>query len=182
MCTCVCIKREVEIKRKKRKKQSLLTSSRAATVCRHWDMRETNVDVVGELMSSRLSSTNSATLINPGMMTTVLDEAQEGDNEERASLDCLRHNSLLVSAQGELYCYSPPPSFVRSFVRLCQPAAPGKRYTNTRICCCCCFFAGLLILDSYYGVGFWSVGRCLFVVRLRLSLWFYFLPIGCYSE
>jgi len=76
-------------------------------------MRETNVDVVGELTSSRLSSTNSATLINPGMMTTVLDAAQE---EERASLACLRHNSLLVSAQGELYCYSPLlllPSFVR---------------------------------------------------------------------
>ena len=133
MCTCVCIKREVEIKRKKRKKQSLLTSSRAATVCRHWDMRETNVDVVGELMSSRLSSTNSATLINPGMMTTVLDEAQEGDNEERASLDCLRHNSLLVSAQGELYCYSPPPSFVRSFVRLCHSCSLENIHKHTNL-------------------------------------------------
>ena len=54
------------------RKQKRLTSSRAATVWRHWDMRETNVDVVGELMSSRLSSTNSATLINPGMMMMVI--------------------------------------------------------------------------------------------------------------
>lgn len=48
------------------------TSSRAATVCRHCDMRETNVDVVGESTSSRLSSTNSETLINPGMATVYL--------------------------------------------------------------------------------------------------------------
>ncbi len=48
-------------------KKLLLTSSRAATVCRHCDMRETNVDVVGESTSSRLSSTNSETPINPGM-------------------------------------------------------------------------------------------------------------------
>jgi hypothetical protein len=96
-------------------------------------MRETNVDVVGELTSSRLSSTNSATLINPGMMTTVLDGAQE---EERASLACLRHNSLLVSAQGELYCYSPI-LLLPSFVDVSQLLA-GKD-TQTRICCCCCF-------------------------------------------
>ena len=50
-----------------KRKRKYRTSSRAATVCRHCDMRETNVDVVGESTSSRLSSTNSETLINPGM-------------------------------------------------------------------------------------------------------------------
>lgn len=40
-------------------------------------MRETNVDVVGELTSSRLSSTNSDTLINPGMADVCLEKHTE---------------------------------------------------------------------------------------------------------
>ena len=48
---------------------TFFTSSRAATVCRHCGIRETKVEVVGEWTSSLVSSTNSATLINPGIFT-----------------------------------------------------------------------------------------------------------------
>lgn len=46
-------------------------------------MRETNVDVVGESTSSRLSSTNSETLINPGMADVCYFHRKRQKNSQR---------------------------------------------------------------------------------------------------
>ena len=50
--------------------RALPTSSRQAMLCRNCGILVTNVDVVGEATSSRVSCANSSTLTTPGMAAT----------------------------------------------------------------------------------------------------------------
>lgn len=77
-------------------KDDARTSSSDATVCRHWPILATNVEVVGELKSSRVSLTNSFTLISPGIVIRGFAERRYV-SDQRVSL------RLEASSRGKMF-------------------------------------------------------------------------------